>query len=242
MSQAKNQKRSFNSGNKQPRHTGPKVRVVDLRQKGAHKDALIELSIEALKRFYKTVDALRLGNYKTGFNTYQHGLEIVEGYKFHRQVEATEGNKAGFEEATGTLFGLLKADAFTRLAGSKTSPGLGEYEQALFIEDEGGIAIDGTETKVTIVKFRAEGPAKKFVVSYRNTEQFTGTLIEELFALDILPQFRKELSNVVAKQNAQPVLTSHEQKRDAKPAGRPAREQQARRPMKKTAEPLHASA
>lgn len=237
MSQAKG-KRPFNgdrnNNSKQVRHAGPKVRVVDLRQKNAHKDTLIELSIEGLKRFYKTVDSLRLGNYKTGFNTYQHGLEIVEGYTYHRADEA------GFTKVTGTLFGLMKADAFTRLAGAKVSSGLGEYEQAIFIEDEAGIFIEGSDTKVSIVKFRAEGPAKKFVVPYRSIEQFTSTLIEELFALDILPQFRKELSNVVAKQEGREAPEARETKPVAKPAARPARDAQPRRPMKKTAEPLHA--
>jgi hypothetical protein len=238
MSQAKN-KRTFNNGNKQPRHTGSKVKVTDLRGKDAHRDTLVELTIEALKRFYKTVDALRLGNYKTGFNTYQHGLLIVEGYTFHSVAEGG----SGFKKVTGTLFGLMKAERFAKFSTGNNEPGLGEFEQALFIEDEGGIAVDGNDTKITVTKFLASGDTKKFVAPYRSIEQFSATMIEELFALDILPQFRKELSHVAAKQaERNSDEKRHDAKPAAKPAARPAREAAPRRPMKKTAEPLHASA
>lgn len=239
MSQAKTNKRSYNNnhGSKQPRHAGPKVRVIDLSSKDAHKGMLIELTVEALKRFYKTIDSLRLGNYKTGFNTYQYGLVIVEGFSWSRMEDD------GFAKVSGTLFGLVKAEDFLRLSSSKSEPALADYEQAIFIEDEGGIFIDGADTKVAVTKFRTNGPSKKFVVTYRSTEQFTSTMVEELFALDILPQFRKELSHVNSKQEARNEdETRHEAKPAAKSASRPPREQQPRRPMKKTAEPLHASA
>ncbi len=231
MNQAKT-KRPFNGGqnNKTPRHTGPKLRVVDLRAKDAHTETLVEMSVEALKRFYKTVDALRLGNYKTGFNTYQYGLVIVEGFTVHR-AEAGD-----FTEVMGTLFGLVKADDFTRLASSKAEPALADYEQAIFIEDNGGIYVEGNETKVALTKFRAVGDSKRLTVAYRSIEQFSAVLIEELFALDILPQFRKDLSDVVAKQE-----TRLESRQEPKPATRPQRTDQ-RRPMRKSAEPIGATA
>jgi hypothetical protein len=210
MNQAKTKRpysgdRSNNRGGRTP---GPKARVINLREKGTDSGALVEVTVEGLKRFYQTVDTLRFGNYKTGFNTYQYGLVIVEGFNYSRIEDS------GFTKVTGTLFGLVKADDYFRLASSRAEPALVDYEQAIFLEDGNIIHNENNETKVSLTKFHKSADSTRFSIAYRSTEHFIATIAQELFALEILPQFRKDVSAPGEKE---------EVRQDEKPArvGRP---------------------
>jgi hypothetical protein len=190
MNQTKTNKRSFNGkkseGKKSFRPMGPKARVINLRGKNYHGDTLTEHAVQEVKRFYTVIDTLRLGNYKTGFNTYQHGLVIVDGFTINRIADG------GFVKVTGTLFGLLKGEDYLRLVGSKNEPALADYVQALFIEDGHILFADGDETKVHVTKFKSEAASKQLSFTYQGIEAFVAQFVGELFALDLLPQFAKK--------------------------------------------------
>jgi hypothetical protein len=252
MNQTKTNKRSFNGkkneGKKSFRPTGPKARVINLRAKNYHGDTLTEHAIQEVKRFYSVIDALRLGNYKTGFNTYQHGLVVVDGFTINRIADG------GFVKVTGVLFGLLKGEDYLRLAGSKGEPALGDYVQALFIKDGHILIADGDETKVKLTKFKADEASKELTFTYQGLEAFVAQFVGELFALDLLPQFAKkeeakaaakssdkhprasapkELRTVTAKQTP-PAAASTE----PTAMGQAFKDFQAGRPPKKTSVPL----
>jgi hypothetical protein len=191
MNQTKTNKRSHNGHNKHeakksfaPR--GPKARVINLRAKGYHGDTLTEHAIPEVKRFYQIIDVLRLGNYKTGFNTYQHGLIIVDGFTINRIADG------GFVKVTGTLFGLVKAEDYLRLQNAKGEPALADYVQAVFIEDGRVMFADGDVTKIALTKFKTAEASKELSFNYQGLEQFVAQLVGELFALDIMPQFVKK--------------------------------------------------
>lgn len=202
MNQTKTNKRSFNGkkndGKKSFRPTGPKARVINLRAKNHHGDTLTEHAVQEIKRFYTVIDTLRLGNYKTGFNTYQHGLVIVDGFTINRIADG------GFVKVTGTLFGLLKGEDYLRLAGSKNEPALADYVQALFIEDGHILSAEDDETKVHLTKFKSEEASKELTFTYQGIEAFVAQFAGELFALDLLPQFAKKEEAKKADKHPKP--------------------------------------
>ena len=249
MNQTKTNKRSFNGkkndGKKSFRPTGPKARVINLRAKNYHGDTLTEHAVQEVKRFYTVIDTLRLGNYKTGFNTYQHGLVIVDGFTINRIADG------GFVKVTGTLFGLLKGEDYLRLAGSKNEPALGDYVQALFIEDGHILSAEGDETKVRLTKFKVEEASKELTFTYQGIEAFVAQFVGELFALDLLPQFAKKEEAKKADKHPKPAVAKEARVPAAKQVsaaadavetptalGQAFKDFNSNRPSKKTSVPL----
>lgn len=209
MNQAKTNRTHI--GAKKPyRPSGPKVRIVNLRAKGYHAAPLTEHAVQEVKRFYNVVDTLRLGNYKTGFNTYQHGLVIVDGFT-HNRIEDN-----GIRAVTGTLFAVVAADEYLRIAAMKGEPNLIDYVQALFIEDGTIVHTEGGETKITFTKFKSKESARKTTVTYQGLEAFVAQLSSELFALDILPQFVKKDQPKAAPQVKREVREVREARTNAR--------------------------
>jgi hypothetical protein len=177
---------------------GPKARIISLREKGHVGDTLTEFTAREVQRFYGIIDALRFGNFKTGFNTYQHGLIVVDGF-------TVNGIKnGGFSKKVGTIFGLMKAEDYIRLNAIKGDPALADFVQAVFIEDGKIIHDDAGKTTITFSKFKANDFGQEMTVPYESLEAFVATLVTELFGFDYLPQFVKKDEERKQAQQAKP--------------------------------------